>query len=279
MKMAMSHNLIRLDEKLLLEAARRKNIEIEPIPMKNLALSIQDSIPDWDGMLDRSMSHFQSAALLRLLEDKGVVTVNSSHVVDTCGDKAKTASALQREGVRSPRTTVAFHPEEALNSMERMGYPVVVKPVIGSWGRLLAKVNDRDSAEAVLEHKTTLGGFPHSVIFIQEYVEKNGRDIRAFVIADKTICAIYRDSPHWITNTARGGAVSNCPVTDELNEICLRASKAVGGGVLAIDLMESQEGFLVNEVNHTMEFKNSVEPTGVDIPGLVIDHFVSEVRR
>lgn len=275
----MSHNLIRTDEKLLLQAARRKNVGIEPVPVKNLSLIIQSSAPDWDGLLDRAMSHFQSSALLRILEDKGVRTVNSSHVVDTCGDKAKTASILQREGIRTPRTTVAFHPDEALKAVEEMGYPVVIKPVIGSWGRLLAKVNDRDSAEALLEHKTTLGGFQHSVIFLQEYVEKSGRDIRAFVVGDETICAVYRDSPHWITNTARGGTTSNCPVTDDLNDMCVRASNAVGGGVLAVDLMETDDGLLVNEVNHTMEFKNSIEPTGVDIPGRVIDFFISEVRR
>jgi [lysine-biosynthesis-protein LysW]--L-2-aminoadipate ligase len=163
--------------------------------------------------------------------------------------------------------------------MERMGFPVVVKPVIGSWGRLLAKINDVDAAEAVLEHKTKLGGFQHSVIYMQEFVEKQGHDIRAFVIGDETVAAIYRDSPHWITNTAKGGSASNCDVTGEINEICLRTAEAVGGGVIAVDLFETEDGLLVNEANHTMEFKNSVEPTGVDIPGRVIEYLLEEVRK
>ena len=275
----MSHSLIRTDEKLLLDAARRMNVKLESVPFRSLSLTVQDPRSDWDGILDRGMSHFQSVSLLRILEDLGVRTMNNSRVVEICGDKSASASALEREGIKTPKTTIAFHPEEALKAMNEMGYPVVIKPVIGSWGRLLAKINDRNAAEALLEHTTILGGFLHSVIFIQEYIEKRGRDIRAFTVGEETICAIYRNSPHWITNTARGGTASNCPVTKELNEICIRASNAVGGGVLAVDLMMDDDEYLVNEVNHTMEFKNSIEPTGTDIPKRVIEFFVSEVRR
>jgi len=124
-----------------------------------------------------------------------------------------------------------------------------------------------------------LGSYHHSVFYIQEYVDKPGRDIRAFVVGDETICAISRSSEHWITNTATGGVAENLPVTDELNEISLRAAKAVGGGVLAIDLFETDNGYSVNEVNYTMEFKNSVKPTGVNIPGRLVDYAVEQAQR
>jgi len=151
---------------------------------------------------------------------------------------------------------------------------VVLKPAVGSWGRLLAKVNDRDAAEALLEHKVTLGSFHHGAFYVQEYVEKGGRDIRSFVVGDETICAIYRASKHWITNTARGGAASNCPVTPEIDEISRAAARAVGGGVVAIDLFESDRGILVNEVNYTMEFRNSIDATGVNIPARIVDYVI-----
>jgi [lysine-biosynthesis-protein LysW]--L-2-aminoadipate ligase len=160
-----------------------------------------------------------------------------------------------------------------------MGYPVVLKPVVGSWGRLVARLNDRDAAEAVLEHREVLGSYQHQVYYLQEYIEKPGRDIRAYVIGGTTVAAAYRSSPHWITNTARGGQGSNCPVTPELDAICAAAAQAVGGGVLAIDVLEDpHRGFLVNEVNHTMEFHSSTPATGIDIPGLVAEH-VAEVGR
>jgi len=159
-----------------------------------------------------------------------------------------------------------------------MGYPVVLKPAVGSWGRLLSKINDRDSAESILEHKTVLGTYHHSIFYIQKYVEKKGRDIRSFVVGDRCIAAIYRTSEHWITNTAKGAVASKCEVTHEIAELSVRAAKAVGGGILAIDLFESEEGLTVNEVNYTMEFKNSVHTTGVNIPEHVVD-FVLEAAQ
>jgi [lysine-biosynthesis-protein LysW]--L-2-aminoadipate ligase len=147
-----------------------------------------------------------------------------------------------------------------------------LKPTVGSWGRLLSKVNDRDAAEAILEHKETLGSYHHSIFYIQEYVKKPGRDIRAFQVGPETICAIYRTSPNWITNTARGGSSSNCPITPELADLCTRAARACGGGVVALDLFEDPDrGLLVNEVNYTMEFRNSIAPTNVDIPERMVD--------
>ena len=163
--------------------------------------------------------------------------------------------------------------------IEEIGYPVVMKPVIGSWGRLLSKINDREAAEAILEHKETLGSYQHSVFYIQEYIQKPGRDIRSFVIGDQTVCAIYRSSSHWITNTARGGLAEVCPVTPEINALSVAAAKAVGGGVIAVDILEDPDrGYLINEVNHTMEFHSTVALTGVDIPGMLVDYSISIAR-
>ena len=142
----------------------------------------------------------------------------------------------------TPRTLLAFTPESALQAIETLGYPVVLKPAVGSWGRLISKVNDREAAEAILEHKTVLGSYHHSIFYIQEYIDKPQRDIRTFVVGDETICAIYRTSEHWITNTARGGQASNCPVTPEIDALSRAAAKAVGGGVVAIDLLETPDG-------------------------------------
>jgi [lysine-biosynthesis-protein LysW]--L-2-aminoadipate ligase len=225
-----------------------------------------------DVILERCINHLRALYTVKILNDWDVPTVNSYEVANVCGDKLLTSTALVRHGVPTPRTIIAFTPESAIEAIEEMGYPVVLKPAVGSWGRLLARVNDRDAAEALLEHKVTLGSFHHGAFYIQEYVEKNGRDIRAFVIDGETICAIYRDSPHWITNTARGGKASNCPVTPELSAISEVAAAAVGGGVVAVDLFETVHGLQVNEVNYTMEFRNSIDTTGVNIPARVVDY-------
>ena len=268
---------VRVEEKLLLAELDQRGAEITRFDDREFWLDLDAPDPAMARchvVLERCINHLRALYTLRVLNDWGVPTVNTYDVANVCGDKLLTSTALERAHVPSPRTLIAFTPESALAACEEIGYPIVMKPAVGSWGRLLARVNDRDAAEALLEHKVTLGSFHHGAFYIQEFVRKPGRDIRTFVVGDETICAIYRDSPHWITNTARGATASNCPVTDELHELSQAAAKAVGGGVVAIDLFESDRGLLVNEVNYTMEFRNSIDTTGVDIPARIVDYVI-----
>ena len=264
---------VRVEEKLLLEELERRGIRTKVIDDRELVLRLETK-PDLgvDVVLERCIQHSRALYALAVLETWGIPTVNTFEVADVCGNKLLTTMRLIRDGIPSPRTRLAFTPESALAAVEELGYPAVLKPLVGSWGRLISRVNDRDAAESILEHKDVLGTYMHSIYYIQEYVQKPGRDIRAFVIGDECIGAIYRSSEHWITNTARGGKATNCPVTPELNDLCVRAAKAVGGGVVAIDVLEAPEGLVVNEVNYTMEFRNSIDTTGVNIPGRVVDY-------
>ena len=268
---------IRVEEKLLLQAFRARGVEPERIDDDELVLDIAGAGPaPWDAVLDRSLSQSRALAALRVLEAQGVATVNTAAVVTLCGDKVATSAALAARSLPTPRTLVAFTPEAALRAVEELGYPVVIKPAVGSWGRMVSRLNDRDAAEAVLEHKRALGTAADSVFYVQEHVDKPGRDIRSFVVGGETICAIYRESDHWITNTARGGRASNCPVTADIDRLSLAAAGAVGGGMVAVDLLERGDGeLLVSEVNHTMEFRNSIDTTGVDIPGRMAEHVLA----
>ena len=273
MKIGVLVSRIRVEEKLLFAEMDKRGIEFERIYDDELIFRLEEKPFDYDVILERSLHHGRALYALKVLNDWGIRTVNTHEVATTCGSKFLTTEAIIHNGIPTPYTRLAFTPESAIKAIEEMGYPVVIKPSVGSWGRLLAKINDREAAEAVLEHKETLGNYEHSIFYIQEYISKPQRDIRAFVVGDETICAIYRKSPHWITNTARGGEATNCPVTPELNDLCVRAARAVGGGVVAIDVFEdAQRGLLVNEVNYTMEFRNSIDTTGVNIPGRVIDY-------
>ncbi len=275
---------IRVEEKLLLAAFEARGITPALINDDELTLSIgaQAARLPYDVILERSVSTSRGLYALRLLEMAGNLVINRWQTANTCADKLLTSAALHEAGLPQPEVKVAFTAESALAAIEQMGYPVVLKPVIGSWGRLLARVNDRAAAEAILEHKEVLGGYQHSIFYIQRLVNKPNRDIRAFVVGEQCICAIYRSSEHWITNTARGGKAENCPVTPELGALVVRAAQAVGGGVLAVDVLEDPErGLLVNEINHTMEFRNSIAPTGVDIPAHIVDYALrcaAEVR-
>ncbi len=278
MRIGLLCSRIRVEEKLLRDALVHRGADVEVVDDRELTFSLEHPVRRWDAVLERSISQTRGLAVTRVLESWGIPTVNRHAVAAMCASKLDTSAALAAAGVPTPATAIAFTPEAALRAAEDMGYPVVVKPLTGSWGRLLAKVNDRDAAEALFEHKAMLGGPEHSVFYIQRHVDKPGRDIRAFVVGDEVICAIYRESAHWVTNTARGATTRDCPVDGTLRRISLDAAAAVGGGVLAVDLLEDRDRLLVSEVNATMEFKNSIDVTGVDIPGRVADH-VREVAR
>ena len=282
MRIAILASRVRVEEKLLVEALQRRGVDYEIIDDGQLLFNLAKPDERWrtfDAVLSRSVSQSRGLAVSYVLEHWGIPMYNSAQVTATCNDKLLTTLALLRAGVPTPATLLAFEQQTAIEGIETLGYPAVLKPVTGSWGRLLARVNDRDAAEAILEHQETLGGYQHHIHYIQEYIAKPQRDIRAFVVGDRTICAIYRTSAHWVTNTARGAVTSNCPVTPELNDLCVRAAQAVGGGILAIDLFEDeQRGYLVNEINATMEFRNSIAPTGVDIPQEIFDFICTHAR-
>lgn len=278
MRVGFLHSLIRKDEKLLIaELRKRGDMELVFLDDRRLVFDLA-ARPPVDVVLERSINHSRAMHALRLFEGVGTVCVNAYEVARRCGDKILTAASLRDHGVPQPEVRIAFTPESALDAIEELGYPAVLKPAVGSWGRLLSRVNDRDAAETILEHKAILGSYHHSIFFVQKYVEKRGRDIRSFVVGDDCVAAIYRTSDHWITNTARGGRASNCPVTAELAEISLRAAEAMGGGVLAVDIFEAGGGFLVNEVNYTMEFRNSIDVTGVNIPERIVSYLRGVVR-
>lgn len=280
MKIGVLVSRVRAEEKLLFEEMERRGLDFDLIDDREIVFDLhQKPLAQYDLILERCINHSRALYALKVLEEWGIKCINRYEVADNCGNKLLTTMRLIAEGIPTPRNKLAFTPASAIIAIEEMGYPVVLKPAVGSWGRLLAKVNDREAAEAILEHKETLGSYHHSIFYIQEFVKKPQRDIRSFVVGDEAICAIYRYSEHWITNTARGGRADNCPVTPEINDLSVRAAKAVGGGIVAVDLLESERGILVNEVNYTMEFRNSIAPTGVNIPGKVVDYIIQEASR
>jgi len=280
MKVGFLHSILRVEEKLLIDEFRtRPGVELEKIDDRERFFDLHKNNFGFDVVIERCINHSRAVHALKIFNDFGIPTVNTFEVAEVCGSKFLTTQALIKTKVPTPKCYMAFTPASALAAMDELGYPCVIKPNTGSWGRLISKINDRDAAEAILEHKQILGSYHHSIFYIQEYVEKHGRDIRSFVVGDRCIAAVYRYSPHWITNTARGGKTDNCPITDEVHDLSVRAAKAVGGGVVAIDLFETPAGLSVNEVNYTMEFRNSITVTGVNIPAKVVDYVLEVGRR
>jgi len=266
---------LRQEEKLILAAARNRGLDVTPIFDRDLVLDFSarnaaENGIDVDVVLDRCVAHSRAAYILRTLERWGIPTLNTAHAVELCDDKAQNSLALEAVGVPTPRTLVAFSVDSALEACEQVGYPAVLKPVTGSWGRLLAKANGPEQARAILGQKHELGSFHHQIYYVQEFVDKPDRDIRAYVVGDRILAASYRSSAHWVTNAHRGAVSLPCPVTPEIEELALRACRAVGARLAGVDLIESGSGLQIVEVNSGGEFRGLMTTTDVDIADAIV---------
>ncbi|MBO6513072.1 MAG: lysine biosynthesis protein LysX [Phycisphaerales bacterium] len=281
MNIAMTFTRLRIEERMLIEAFDSLGVQVTPVDLRQAVINPMDrgSWGLYDAVIDRSLSLTNTLTSVRMLEAFGIRCFNNSASIHTCSDKLLTSLAMIHEQIPTPQVRVALTAESGLEAIEELGYPAVIKPTVGSWGRLVARVNDRDSAEAILEHRETLGSVQQKVFYIQEHIAKPERDLRVFVVGGEAIAAIARSSEHWVTNTARGAVAQGIEVSDELRDLSLRAVSAVGADLAAVDFLECPErGLLVNEINHSMEFRNSVETTGVDIPQRIAAHVAQYVE-
>jgi len=268
------YDTIRLEEKLLIESAKKNDINLEMVDCKKLFVNLNDK-KNFDGpVLQRCVSYYRNLHSTAVIEGQGTKVVNCLNTGIFAGNKLFTHMLLQKVGVPTPDATVAFSKDSALESLEKNGFPKIIKPTVGSWGRMVSKINDMDSAEGIIDGREAM--YPiHQVHFLEEFVERPPRDIRVIVIGDNVAAAIYRNSGdgNWKTNTHLGGSAETCEITNELEDICIKAKNAVNGDIVGIDLMESNDkGMVVHEINNTTEFRNVVRVTGVDIPKLMLEY-------
>ena len=282
MNVGVLYSRIRRDEKLLLSELRDRGHDVTKIDVRKERFGVHEAPEIFDGVdivVDRCLATSRSRYISRFVDAYDIPVVNNPETAAICADKARNSLVLAKADVPTPATEVAFTKESAMESIEGFGYPCVLKPVVGSWGRLMAKIDSRDAAEAILEHKETLGHYEHQVFYIQEFVEKPGRDIRVVTTDGEPIAAMARSSEHWLTNAARGAETESIEITDEMAALVERASDAVGGGLLGVDLMETGDSYTVHEVNHTVEFKALNDVSEVDVPAAVVDWLESRVRE
>lgn len=272
------YDQLRWEEKSLIEAAKKKDIELEVINCRENSIDLDEDKSNYrdDIILQRCVSYYNNLHSTAAFEGLGAKVINSLHTAIMCGNKLFTHMELLKSDIAIPKAFCAFSNQSAMSTLNKNGYPKVIKPVVGSWGRMIALLKDKEAAEAVIEDREHMYPLYH-VFYFEEFVKRPPRDIRSIVVGDRVVAAIYRYSGdnEWKTNMALGGKAEACKVTNEMEELCLKAAKTMKGEILGVDLMESENGLLVHEVNNTTEFKNTVRVTGVDIPSLIIDHLVN----
>jgi [lysine-biosynthesis-protein LysW]---L-2-aminoadipate ligase len=273
------YDQLRWEEKSLIETAKKKDIKLEVINCRESSIELdKDKSPHCnDIILQRCVSYYNNLHSTAAFEGLGAKIINSLYTAIMCGNKLFTHMELSKTDIAIPKAFCAFSSQSALNILNKNGYPKVIKPVVGSWGRMIALLKDKEAAEAVIEDREHM--YPlYQVYYFEEFVKRPPRDIRCIVVGDRVVAAIYRYSgdTEWKTNMALGGKAEACKVTNEMEDLCLRAAKTMKGEILGVDLMESDEnGLLVHEVNNTTEFKNTVRVTEIDIPSLIINHLVN----
>ena len=274
------YDTIRLEEKLLIEAAKKNDIQIEMVDCKKLFINLNENIQEFETVLQRCVSYYRNIHSTATFEGLGARVINCLNTGLLAGNKLFTHMLLQKAGIPTPEATIAFSKESAMESLEKNGYPKIIKPTVGSWGRMVSKLNDRDSAEGVIESRESMHP-AYQMYFLEEFVQRPPRDIRAIVIGDTVAGAIYRVSndTNWKTNTHLGGSAEVCEVSNELEDICIKAKNAVQGEIVGVDLMESNDkGLVVHEINNTTEFRNVVKVTGNDIPTQMLDYLKNSSR-
>jgi len=279
-KITVLYDAIRLEEKLLIKAAERHDVKIEMVDCKRLFIDLNKNTREFDTVLQRCVSYYRNIHSTATLEGLGARVVNCLNTGLLAGNKLFTHMLLQKAGIPTPEATMAFSKESAMESLEKNGYPKIIKPTVGSWGRMVSKLNDRDSAEGIIESRESMHP-SYQMYFLEEFVQRPPRDIRAIVIGDNVSAAIYRntDGVNWKTNTHLGGSAETCEVSNELEDICIKAKNVVQGEIVGVDLMESNDkGLVVHEINNTTEFRNVVRVTGVDIPTQMLDYAKNLVK-
>lgn len=284
MRLSITFDRLRWEEKALKEEADKMGVEAELVDTRQLAVNITGrklSNGFGDIVLQRCISHYRSLFLTRILENYGIPVINSLEVSEACGNKLLTSMLLAKAGVPTPKTYVALSADCAISAGDSVGYPVVLKPFIGSWGRNVSIANDELALATIVELRESMQNPMEHMYYIQQYVKRPPRDIRVVIAGEDIIAAIYRHAPRndWRTNVARGGTASSFKPDEELKELVHNAAKAVGGGVLGVDAMESGDGYFIHEVNNTVEFKGAQSVTRSRIAKRIMSYVASSVRK
>jgi len=281
-RLAVLASRVRFEEKQIFAALERRSVPYAHLDTRQLAAGLDGPGEpggelDFAAALSREISQSRAYYACLMLEARGIPVVSPAEVIAACGDKARTSLLLEAAGVPTPRSVLALTPEAALDAAQGLGFPVVAKPLTGSWGRLVTVLRDRQEAAAVLEHRAALAAPQQHIVYLQERVDKPGRDIRVLIAGDAVIGATYRYGEGWRTGVACNGQSRPCPMSAELSELAAGAARAVGGGFLGVDVVEGPDGLQVLEVNHTPEFRGFADAHGesIDVAGAIVSYVLA----
>lgn len=270
---------IRLEEKLIIESFKKRKIEFKLLDPRLMALTGKKSSIDFLKLVfNREISQTRAELILEYFNKSGIRTINSGDATRLCNNKALCTWELQNAQIPVPKTIVVFSKDEAIKQAKKIGYPLVAKPIIGSWGRLLAKIENENTLETILEHKEALNSPYHSFFYLQEYIKKPGRDIRVLIIGKEPVAAMYRQSKHWITNTAKGAVPKKLKLNDDLINLTKKVVDVLKTDIAGIDIVETDSGYKVLEVNSSVEFHGLQSVSNINIADKMVNYLLNAAQ-
>jgi len=283
-KVCIVFDRLRTEEKMLQKEALDLGHDAVMLDAKITQINTDSKKEDYDFgdiVLERCVSYFRGLHFTASLEFMDIPVLNKFDVANVCGNKMFMTLLLKKNNIPTPKTYFSFSSESAAENLEKVGYPLVIKPVIGSWGRGVMPIKDKDTMDAVLEIRNITDSPHDRIYYLQELIKRPPRDIRVITIGDESIAAMYRKSSGGFkTNIALGADPELCEITKEMEDMAAKASKAMGGGILGIDMMEDDKrGLVVHEVNNTVEFKGLAKVAERNIPKEMIEFSLNYVRK
>ena len=283
-KVCIVFDRLRSEEKMLQKEAVNLGHDAVMLDAKITQMNTDSKKEDYDFgdvVLERCVSYFRGLHFTASLEFMDIPVLNKFEVANTCGNKMFMTLLLKKNNIPTPKTYFSFSSESAAKNLEKVGFPLVIKPVIGSWGRGVMPIEDKDTMEAIFEIRDITDSPHDRIYYLQELIKRPPRDIRVITVGDEPIAAMYRKSSGGFkTNIALGADPELCEITKEMEEMAAKASKAMGGGILGIDMMEDEErGLVVHEVNNTVEFKGLARVAQRNIPKEMIEFALNHVRK
>jgi [lysine-biosynthesis-protein LysW]--L-2-aminoadipate ligase len=270
-------NRVSFEEKQIILACKELGINVEQIKNEELFLQLnaeKDPQIKSDVLLQRSLSTIRAIYSTAILETKGYKVVNNYNAVSISADKLLTTLLLEKHKIPSPKTFVGFTGEAVMASAEKyLNYPMVTKPIIGSWGRMVAKIESNNHLSSIVESKEVMGDLFQKIHYFQEFIDapklnpNNPADIRVFYLGGECIAAMgrYRPENDFRSNIALGGKAKMLDIDSEMSSICKKIAEAIQGEILGIDLMITEKGYVCIEVNGVPGFEGITNATGINI--------------
>ena len=283
-KVGIIYDRMRSEEKMLKQATIDLGCDVSLVDAKDISFntdSKSDSYDLGDIILERCVSYFRGLHFTSMLNFMNLPVINDFRTAQNCGNKMFMTLMLKKANIPTPKTYFSFTGDTASKLISEVGFPLVLKPVVGSWGRGIVLLNDIDAVDAVFEMRELVDGVYDRIFYLQEFIKRPPRDIRVITINHTPITAMYRESSEGFkTNLAIGAEPKLCQITPEIEEIASKASEAMGGGILGVDIMEDEKrGLLVHEVNNTTEFKGLAKVSPVNIPQKMIQYALDYLKR